>query len=60
MGAVEHYQHSSIVKVDIDVRNITEVLLQEKVFTQTIGRHSYNASTGDAIEQSVDLHGRGV
>lgn len=60
VGAVEHYQHSSIVKADIDVRNIVEALLQERVFTQTSGRHSYAAGNGEAIEQAVDLHGRGV
>ena len=33
VGAVEHYQHSSTVKADIDVRHITEALLRERVFT---------------------------
>jgi hypothetical protein len=37
IGAIEHYQHSSTVKADIDVRHITEALLHERVFTQTPG-----------------------
>jgi len=37
MNVMEYYQHSSTIKVDIDVWNIMEVLLQERVFTQTSG-----------------------
>jgi hypothetical protein len=69
-GAVEHYQHSSTVKADIDVRHITEALLRERVFTRTPGRHRYDAGDGETIEheagdgetieQAVDLHGLGV
>ena len=59
-GAVEHYQHSSTVKADIDVRHITEALLHERVFTHTPGRHHYEAGDGQTIEQAVDLHGLGA
>ncbi|HEU0049556.1 MAG TPA: hypothetical protein VFQ43_18360 [Nitrososphaera sp.] len=60
VGAVEHYQHSSTVKADIDVCHITEALLRERVFTRTSRRHSYDMGNGEAIQQAVDLHGRGV
>ncbi len=57
MNVMEYYQHSSTIKVDIDVWNIMEALLQERVFTQTSGWHSYITSNGEAIQQAVDLHG---
>ena len=60
VGAVQHYQHSSTVKSDIDVWHITEALLHERVFTQIHGRHQYEAGDGETIEQAVDLHGLGV
>src|SRR5579859_638664 len=60
VGAVQHYQHSSTVKADIDVRHITEALLHERVFTQSHGRHHYEAGDGGIIQQAVDLHGLGV
>ena len=60
VGAVEHYQHSSSVKADIDVRHIMEALLHERVFTQTPGGHHYEAGDGQTIEQAVDLHRLGV
>lgn len=59
-GAVEHYQHSSTVKADMDVRIITEALLRERVFTWTPGRHHYEGGDGETIEQAVDLHGLGL
>jgi len=60
VGAVQYYQHSSAVRADLDIRHITEALLQEGVFTQTRGRHCYKAGAGETIEQAVDLYGSGV
>ncbi len=60
VGAVEHYQHSSTVKADIDVRHITEALLRERVFTWTPRWHHYDAGDGQTIEEAVDLHGLGA
>ena len=59
-GAVEHYQHSSTVKADMDVRLITEELLHERVFTRTPGRHYYEGGDEETIEQAIDLHGLGL
>src|SRR5436305_3965931 len=37
-SAVKHYQHSFIVKANINVRLITKELLHERVFTRTSRR----------------------
>lgn len=61
VGAVQHYQHSSTVRADLEIRNITEALLREGVFKKVSGRRFYKAGGGEeAIEEAVDLYGSGV
>jgi hypothetical protein len=60
VGAVQHYQHSSIVSSQTDVETVTRLLLRERVFHQLPARKMYNVHNDIPIQQSIDLFGRGL
>ena len=60
VGAVQHYQHSSTVNVQIDVQTITWELLRQRVFFETPGRTNYTIDNGRPIDEAIDLFGLGV
>ena len=56
---MHHYQHSSTVNTNTDMRYLTEELLRENAFIKKTVRKSYSAGMENTIEQAVDLFGVG-
>ena len=58
-GAAEHYKHSSIARDDVDVRKLTELLMDRQVFIKQPGRTSAFGTETEGIK-CVDLFGKGL